>query len=245
MVKWYSEGQLNAVIDAEGALPVGYSSITHLFIMELKAEKREILGSKVHALRTAGLIPAELYGHGTENIHLTVNAKEFAKVLKEAGESTVITLVIGKEKTSALIHDVNTDSISDAVMHVDFYAVNMSEKIETEVQFEFVGESPAVKTEGGVLVKSMYEIEVRALPADLPHGIKVDLSKLVNIHDSIHVKDLEVASGVKLLADMDAVIATVVEQAVEEEVAAPITVADVKVEGDEKKKKEATETEGK
>lgn len=219
----------------------GYSSITHLFIMELKAEKREIMGGKVHALRTAGLIPAELYGQGSENEHLTVNEKEFAKVFKEAGESTVITLVVGSKKIPALIYDVKLDSISDKVLHIDFYLVNMNEEIETEVALEFVGESPAVKSEGGVLVKSMHEIEVRALPANLPHGIEVDLSKLVNIHDSIHVKDIVVKSGVKLLADADAVIATVIEQAAEEEVAAPVSVADVKVEGEEKKKKEETE----
>ena len=209
--------------------------------MELKAEKRELLGSKVGALRKAGLIPAELYGHGKQNEHLTVNAKEFAKVLKEAGESTVISLVVGKEKTPALIHDVESDSISDAILHVDFYAVNMNEEIETAVQFEFVGESMAVKTQGGVLVKSMHEIEVRALPANLPHEIEVDLSALENIHDSIHVKDLKVKSGVKLLAEPDAVIATIIEQAAEEEEAAPTTVADVKVEGEEKKKEVSAE----
>ena len=213
--------------------------------MELKAEKREILGSKVHALRTAGMIPAELYGQGSENEHLTVNEKEFAKVFKEAGESTVITLVVDGKKIPALIYDVDIDPISDMVLHIDFYLVNMKEEIQTEVALEFVGESPAVKAEGGVLVKSMHEIEVRALPANLPHSIEVDLSKLVNIHDSIHVKDLQVASGVKLLAELDAVIATVVEQAVEEEVVAPIAVADVKVEGDEKKKKESPEGEEK
>ncbi|KKU89555.1 MAG: 50S ribosomal protein L25 [Candidatus Wolfebacteria bacterium GW2011_GWA2_47_9b] len=207
--------------------------------MELKAEKRELLGSKVHTLRKEGFIPAELYGRGKENVHLTVNAKEFAKVLKAAGESTVITLNVGKEKTPALIHDVEIYSISDAVLHVDFYAVNMNEETETEVELEFVGESMAVKAEGGVLVKSMHEIEVRALPGDLPHSIEVDLSVLANVHDTIHVKDLKVKGNVTLLADPDAVVATVIEQEAEEE-AAPMTVADVKVEG-EKKKEESAE----
>lgn len=208
--------------------------------MELKAEKREILGSKVSALRKEGLVPAELYGNGKENEHLTINAKEFAKLLKAAGESTVITLVVGKEKTPVLIHDVETDSISDAILHVDFYAVNMNEETETEVEIEFVGESMAVKAQGGVLVKSMHEIEVRALPANLPHGIEVDLSVLANIHDSIHVKDLKVAKGVTLLADPEAVVATVIEQETEEETT-PMTVADVKVEGEDKKKEESAE----
>lgn len=208
--------------------------------MELKAEKREILGGKVSALRKEGLVPAELYGQGKQNEHLTINAKEFAKVLKAAGESTVITLVVGKEKTPVLIHDVNIDPISDAILHADFYAVNMNEETETEVELEFVGESMAVKAQGGVLVKSMHEIEVRALPANLPHGIEVDLSVLANVHDSIHVKDLKVQSGVTLLADPEAVVATVIEQETEEETT-PMTVADVKVEGEDKKKEVSAE----
>jgi large subunit ribosomal protein L25 len=211
--------------------------------MELKAEKREILGSKVHALRTVGLIPAELYGQGSVNEHLTINEKEFNKVFKEAGESTVITLIADGKKIPVLIYDVIINPISDKVEHIDFYIVNMNEAIETMVPFEFTGESMAVKAQGGVLVKSMHEVEVRALPANLPHAIQVDLSVLANIHDAIHVKDLKVANGVKLLAEPDAVIVAVMEQEVEEVVEAPVTVADVKVVGEEKKKEETTKSE--
>ena len=207
--------------------------------MELKAEKRELLGGKVSILRKEGLVPAELYGHGKENMHLTVNAKEFNKVFKVAGESTIITLVVDKDKMPALIHDVSLDPITDAVLHADFYAVNMNEEIETTVPFEFIGEAAAVKAQGGILVKSMHEVDVRALPANLPHAIEIDLSALENIHDSIHIKDVKVKSGVKLLAEDDAVIATVVEQAAEEETVGPTSVEDVKVEGEEKKKESA------
>ncbi len=207
--------------------------------MELKAEKREILGGKVNALRKQGLIPAELYGHGSKNEHLTVNEKEFMKLFKEAGESTVISLVIGGKKTPVLIYDVISDSISDKVEHIDFYIVNMDEEIETAVPFEFIGESMAVKAQGGVLVKSMHEIEVSALPAHLPHAIEIDLGVLENIHDSIHVKDIKVKGGVKLLAEPDAVIATVMEQETEEETTSSASVADVKVAGEEKKKEES------
>ncbi len=207
--------------------------------MELKAEKREILGGKVNALRKQGLIPAELYGHGSKNEHLTVNEKEFMKLFKDAGESTVISLVIGGKKTPVLIYDVISDSISDKVEHIDFYIVNMDEEIETAVPFEFIGESMAVKAQGGVLVKSMHEIEVSALPAHLPHAIEIDLGVLENIHDSIHVKDIKVKGGVKLLAEPDAVIATVMEQETEEETTSSASVADVKVAGEEKKKEES------
>jgi len=222
---------------AEGS--AGGRELNVLSIMELKAEKRGIVGSKVAALRKMGLVPAELYGNGCANEHLTVNEKEFARVFRAAGESTVISLMVDGKKVPALIYDVDKDPVSDKVLHVDFYLVNMNEEIETKVALEFAGEAPAVKTEGGVLVKSMQEVEVRALPADLPHSIEVDLSKLVNIHDSVYVKDLAVKSGVKVLADADAVVATIVEQAVEEETAAPVSVEDVKVEGEEKKKAES------
>lgn len=206
--------------------------------MELKAIKRDILGSKVHTLREQGLIPAEVYGQGSTNEHLTVNEKEFAKVFKEAGENTVVTLVVEGKKVPVLIYDVIINPISDKVEHIDFFIVNMKEEIETAIPFEFVGESMAVKAQAGVLVKSMHEIEVRALPAHLPHSIEIDLSVLENIHDSIHVKDLKVSTGVKLLAEPDAVVATVMEQETEEVAETPISVADVKVAGEEKKKED-------
>lgn len=203
--------------------------------MEITAQKREILGKGLRALREQGLIPAELYGNGVKNQHLTVSEKEFAKAYKEAGESTVVTLVVGKEKFPTMIKDVLTDSLSDKLTHVDFYAVKMDEKIEAMVALNFIGESIAVKS-GGVLVKALREIEVEAFPQDLPHDIEVDLSKLEEINQSIHVSDLKVSDKVKILTDLEAVVASVTEVTVEEEVAPAVSVEDVKVEGEEKKK---------
>ena len=133
--------------------------------------------------------------------------------------------------------------------HVDFYLVKMDEKIRTSVQLNFVGEAPAVKEKSGVLIKAMDEIEVEALPADLPHQIDVDLSVLVDLNQSIHVKDLVVSDKVRLFADEDTTVATVTEQRVEEEpvvVATPTEgegVAPAAEGGD--KEKEAPSTEGK
>ncbi len=203
--------------------------------MELTAQKREIFGKKVKALRTQGLIPAELYGNKKENYHLSVPEKEFAAVFKQAGESTIVTVNFEKEKIPSLIHDVELDPISQKISHIDFYAVKMDEKIKVEIPLEFIGESSAVK-QGGVLVKSMKEIEVEALPTDLPHSFGIDLSKLENIHDSIRVSDLKIDSKVKILVESETVIATVIEPAKEEEVAPAVSVEDVKVEGEEKKK---------
>jgi len=206
--------------------------------MELNVQKREIFGKKVNSLRRENLIPAELYGHGLENIHLSVPAKEFSKLFKEAGESTIINLNLENKKLPVLIHEVSVDPLSDKIIHIDFYQVKMDEKIITSVPLEFIGEAPAVKEKEGILIKAVQEIEVEALPSDLPHNIEVDISQLSDIGMSIHVKDLKIDKKVKVLADLETVVATVTEPAKEEVVEKPITVEEVKAEGEEDKEAE-------
>jgi len=203
--------------------------------MELIVQKREIFGKKVKALRKQGFIPAELYGHGVENIHLSVPAKDFLKIFKEAGESTIINLSLENKKLPVLIHDVVVDPINDQIIHIDFYQIKMDEKITTSVPLEFIGEAPAVREKGGILVKAMQEIEIEALPADLPASIKVNLNNLSEIGKSIYVKDLQVTKGLKILVESETVVATVIEAAKEEFEEKPITVEEVKVEREEKK----------
>ncbi len=210
--------------------------------MELTAQKREILGKRLKALRRQGFIPAEFYGREADNLHLSVLAKEFNKVFKEAGESAIIKLSVDGKKINALIHDVQKDALTDAVSHIDFYGIKMDEKIHVSIPLAFNGESLAVK-EGGVLIKAIHELEIEALPADLPHHIEVDLGKLAAIGDSILVKDLNVGKGVKVMINAETVIATVVEQKAKEEVAPTVSVEDVKVETEEKKKAREKEKE--
>ena len=202
--------------------------------MELTAQKREILGKRLKALRKQGFIPAEFYGREAENLHLSVLAKEFNKIFKEAGESAIIKLNMDGKKINALIHDVQKDSLTGAISHIDFYGIKMDEKIRVSIPLLFGGESLAVK-EGGVLIKAIHELEIEALPVDLSHHIEVDLGKLAVIGDSILVKDLNVGKGVKIMINAETVIATVVEQKVEEEVAPVVNIEDVKVETEEKK----------
>jgi len=204
--------------------------------MILTAETRNKFGKSVHALRREGLVPAELYGHGAQNAHLMVNGKELHKALKSGGESQLIELAVGKDKKSVMIHDVQRDYLSHEVIHVDFYVVRMDEKVHAKVPVVFLGEAPAVKGQGGLLNKSLTEIEIEALPGDLPHSISADLSVLVEFHASIYVKDLPVPRGVKILVDPGTVVATVMPPAKAEEVpVAPIDVGAVKVESEEKK----------
>jgi len=204
--------------------------------MELQVQVRKELGKSVKTLRSQGLIPAEFYGRGFPNQTLAVPKADFEKALKSAGESTVITLVVDGKKHASLIHDVQHDRITGEVIHADFYGVHMDEKITARVPVEFAGEAPAVKAEGGVLNKAVSEIEVEALPADLPHSFVVDVSGLTAIDQSIYVRDLKAPKGVEILLDPETAIVTVMPPAPEEEVAAPaIDVADVKVETEEKK----------
>ena len=205
---------------------------------ELHASKRTETGKKkVRALRESGHIPAEVYGRGVTNMHLSIEAKAFEKIYKEAGENTVLTLIVEKEKHPVLIHSVAFEPVKSAVRTVDLYVVKMDEKIQTAIPIEFVGEAPAVEA-GGVLVKAMSDIEVEAFPGDLPHEITVDVSVLKEIGDSLYVKDLPKKAGYEFIPEEDTVIASIAEPAPEEE-AAPVAEEDVigqvKVEAEEKK----------
>lgn len=177
--------------------------------LELNAKIRQDKGNKLKALREKGFIPAIVYGAGHKPVSIQVDYQEFRKVFEEAGESTVIKLKTDKEEKNVLIHDVARDPVHDKFIHVDFYQVRMDKIITAEVPLIFEGEAPAVKSLEGVLIKDMTELEVEALPKDLPHDIKIDISSLETFDDQIRVKDLKVPEGVKILTEQDDMIASV------------------------------------
>jgi len=164
---------------------------------------------KPEQLRAQGLIPAVFYGKKEESTSISVSQKDFTKLWKEAGESTVITLKIdGKEDIEVLIHDVQLDPLTDSPIHVDFYAFERGVALEMEVALEYVGVAPAVKSLGGSLVKVMHELPIKALPKDLPHSIEVDISGLVDFDTNLTAGDIKLPEGVELDIDSDAVVAT-------------------------------------
>lgn len=192
-------------------------------MLTLKAQKREILGRKVKKLRAEGILPAILYGPKIKNLPLAVREKEFEKIYKEAGESSLITLEIGKETFPVLIYQLQRDPLSGKVLHIDFYQPSLEKEIEAKVPLIFEGVPLAVKEFGGTLMKKLSEIEVKALPQNLPHEIKVDLSRLKTFDDYILVKDLPVNEGVQVLREEDEIIAQVLPpEKVEEELKKPI-----------------------
>ena len=216
--------------------------------MDLAVQKREFFGKNTASLRGAGFIPGELYGHGVPNLHLSISAKDFAKVFKEAGENTVVNVTVDGKKHPTLIYNVQYHPVLDTVIHADFYEVRMDEKIKAHVPVEFIGESPAVKGLSGIVVKAIQEIEVEALPGDLPHMIEVDLGMLSDIGANFYVKDLKPIKGVEFLLDGETVMATVTAQMTVEEEAAlagPADVSEVKVETEEETAaREALKVEG-
>ena len=180
-------------------------------VLELKSEKREIFGKKVKTLRNQGLVPAVVYGGREGAIHLALELKEFKKIFKRAGETTLIKLFIDKTNSSknVLIHDIARDPVTDEIKHIDFYEVKMDEKIAAKVPLVFMGSAPAVVDLGGVLVKAIQELEIRALPADLPREIEVDISALKTFDDNIAAKDIKLPKNVELLENASASLASV------------------------------------
>ena|SRR3989344_1489788 len=204
--------------------------------MYLKVEKRDKFGGQLASLRKAGFVPAELYGHGIENTHLSVALKDFRVAYKAAGENKIINLIVDGTSKPALIYEVNKNPLTDELQSIDFYQVNMNEEIHTSIPLKFIGESPAVKGLGGVLVKAMGEIKIKAFPADIPLEIVVDLTALANLNQSLYVKDLPISTKYKFEVDQSNVVVTVSEQREEEvaPVAAP-AIDQVVVETEEKK----------
>lgn len=208
--------------------------------------KAEIRGGNENSaqLRENGFIPAVFYGPKQTSTPVKVKEVEFMKAYKEAGESSVIILDDGKEQHETLIHDIQFDAVSSKAIHADFYVIEKGKKVEVAVELEFVGQSPAEKALGGVLVKVAHEIEIKAMPKDLPHSIEVDISSLVDFDSQIHASDIKLPAGVELITDPEEVIALVQahKEEVIEETAAAVDLASIEV---EKKGKEETEEEAK
>ncbi len=180
--------------------------------ISLQANTRELSTRTAKGLYRQGLIPAELYGHGVQNQHLSVNLIDFTKVLRKAGESTIIGLVLPNgDIKNVLIQDVQAHYLTTEPIHVDFLEVRMDEEITANIPLEFIGESHAVKAFGGTLVKVLSEVEVECLPGDLPQHLEVDISKLASFDDVVEVKDIKVSGKVKIKAEADEVVAKVQE----------------------------------
>ncbi len=204
---------------------------------------------KLALIRNNGMVPAVVYGAQVENTLVSVLSTDFVKVLKVAGETSTIVLDItsadGKDKPTkvdVLIHEVQVDPVKGHPIHIDFLAIDMNKPVEVTIPLEFTGLAKAEKDGLGTLVKVLHEVDIEALPKDLPHNIVVDVSGIATLEDKIHVKDIKLPKGVTLVTDGEEVVALVA--AVKEEVeAAPVDLSAIEVEKKGKKEEEAAPAE--
>lgn len=191
-------------------------------------------------VRAEGFIPAVVYGPKKETVSISVPKQEFIKAFKDAGESTTVTLMVDGAKHDVLIHDVDYDPVANTPRHVDFYAVDMNKPIEVSVPLEFEGVAPAVKGNIGTLVKVMHEVQIEALPKDLPHSISVDMSGLTGLDSQIAAGELVLPKGVTLITSADEVVAAIASLAADEPTDAPaMDLSAIEVEKKGKKEEEA------
>jgi large subunit ribosomal protein L25 len=186
----------------------------------LKAEKRDVIGKQVKAMRRAGKLPAVIYGRRTDPINVSLDAHTASLVLGRLTSSSLVTIDLDGTEYPALVREKQRDYIKNRLLHVDFLAVSLNESIRATVSLNFVGASAAVKDFNAVLVQNLESLEVECLPTDLPERVDVDITPLARPGDGIRVRDVKISDKVHILNDPDTMVAVATFAKVEEEVAA-------------------------
>jgi len=179
--------------------------------VELKAEARTVSGKAVKKLRREGVTPANIYGKSFESVSIQLPIKDFETIYAKVHETGLVDLTVGKETYPVLIHNVQRHPISHGAIHVDFYKVNLKEKVKTSIPVIGIGEAEAEKQKVGALMQSLNEVEVEALPAELPENIEVSVEHLAAIDDHILVSDLKVPTGVVILTEPEETVFRITE----------------------------------
>jgi len=182
----------------------------------IEATKRSVIGKKVGVLRREGKLPGVIYGHNFDSEPILMDSKAATKVLNSVTSSSIVTIVIDGKSHAALVREKQKDYIRNQFIHIDFQAVSQTEKIRTKVGIILSGLAPAVKDFNGVVVEGLDSIEVEALPKDLPERFVVDISKLANIGDAIHVSDVVVDDSVTIIDSPDEMLVLITAPAAEE-----------------------------
>ena len=190
----------------------------------LKASRRDVSGKHVKALRRTGKLPAVIYGRHTEPINIALDAHGAALALSKVGSSTLVTVDVDGKEYPALVRERQRNFIKGSLIHVDFLAVSLTEKLRANVRIELTGSSAAVKDFNAVLVTGLHSLSVECLPADLPEHITVDIAPLAKVGDGIHVRDIVLGEKIRILDDPDDMVVNATYAKVEEE--APVAAAE-------------------
>jgi large subunit ribosomal protein L25 len=210
--------------------------------LEIAVAARDVYGKQNKRLRTTGVVPGVLFGKSTGSIPVQIDAKALELLYHRAGRTSVVNVSVdGGRPTSAIIKGIQRNPLTGKALHVDLFAVDLTQEMQADIPLAFVGTSPAVEMEGAILFNSLDHLKVRGLPGDLPHEIEVDLSLLVDLEATIHVRDLTVDAKVTVVNDPDDLVAKVTPPRAEEEIA---PVAAEAVEGAEGEAAAGAEGEG-
>jgi large subunit ribosomal protein L25 len=182
----------------------------------IQANRREVLGKKVGVLRREGKLPAVVYGSKIESIPITLDMREASQTLEKLSPSALVVVDVDGEQHYTLVRDKQRNPVRRSIIHVDFQAVSLTEKVRADLNINLVGVAPAIETYLGIVVPSLEQLSIESLPKDLPDKIDVDISGLMEIGDSILVRDLVVPDGVEILSDPEDVVVVVIAQAAEE-----------------------------
>ncbi len=198
--------------------------------IELHAEARTVFGKKVKGLRQAGIVPAEIYGKKTKNHSIQIPVRDLEYTLNEAGNTNLISIKIGDKKTGipVLARNIQYSPVRQRLLHVDFYAVIMDETVSVNVPIRIIGETDLITQQNGTLMTGLNELEIEALPADIPETIEIDISNLTDFGQSIHVSDLPAADNITIHSSPESLLASIqpprtsdeedlVEEVIEEE----------------------------
>jgi len=183
---------------------------------QLVSEPRKVLGKKVKKLRREGLLPANVYGKGLKSTAIQVKLSDFQTIFKEVGETGLIDLQVDGQKRPVLVKNMHQTFPHHIPLHVDFYQVNLKEKVKTMVPIVLTGEAKAVTDKVGLLLQTLSEVEIEALPEELPENVEISVENLAAIDDQLTVQDLKAADGVTILTEPEQVIAKIGELVVEE-----------------------------
>ena len=219
------------------------------FELQLQASPREPLGKRSRRLIREGKVPGVVYGHNTEPTPVTIDRIEFQKVFVKAGRSHLVDLVFDGRTEKVLVREIQMHPRRPGPIHVDFYQVDLAEKIEVEIPIHVSGESAAVKQNQADVLQPMHSVRVECLPTAIPEAFEIDISPLDEIGAELRVSDLKVPHGVTVLDDPEELVIKIVpkrEMKVEEEVPgaeAAVTAEGEAGEGEAAGKGEAAETE--
>ncbi|QQG47664.1 MAG: 50S ribosomal protein L25 [Candidatus Woesebacteria bacterium] len=200
---------------------------------KIKAENRKITGRKVKALRSQGILPANIFGKKIKSVAIQVDYKDFEKVYHEVGETGIIEIILAKKTLPTLISNLQKDTVTGKIIHADFHSIDLKEKVTAKVPVEIKGESPAVKNGLGTAVQQLDEIEIEALPTDIPEKFVVDITSLENVDDGIYVKDIKFSKKIEVKEDLEKIVISVQPLQKEEVVVvAPKPEQEAQVEGE-------------